>query len=85
MVEWSDIVAQTRREIATIEKEAFWAKSISIVYLGSLAVFNTSLTMYSVSSVLNIILGGCMVVFHSVGSHKARNMIKKMCCWCCKK
>lgn len=59
--------------------------SLAAWLIGVLAVDKVDITLYTFVSVLNVVLGSLILFFHSVGSKRARDLLKKLCvCLCFK-
>uniref|UniRef100_A0A914VCE9 Uncharacterized protein n=1 Tax=Plectus sambesii TaxID=2011161 RepID=A0A914VCE9_9BILA len=60
--------------------------SFSAWFIGMMAVDKTSLSLYSVCSTLNLILGIVIVIAHTLGDDRARHLLGKVfCCFNCDK
>jgi hypothetical protein len=50
--------------------------------IGMTAVNDTDLSLYSICSILNLILGIVIIIAHTLGNSRARNILAKLLCCC---
>uniref|UniRef100_A0A914VV36 Uncharacterized protein n=1 Tax=Plectus sambesii TaxID=2011161 RepID=A0A914VV36_9BILA len=81
--EHPDSVEEKRHSAYGSSRGAIFIIPLSLItwIVGMTAVHETNLSLYSLCSVLNIILGIAIIIAHTLGNSRARNLLHKVLCW----
>uniref|UniRef100_A0A914WFQ8 Uncharacterized protein n=1 Tax=Plectus sambesii TaxID=2011161 RepID=A0A914WFQ8_9BILA len=81
--EHPDSVKEKRHSAYGSSRGAIFIIPLSLItwIVGMTAVHETNLSLYSLCSVLNLILGIAILIAHTLGNSRARNLLHKVLCW----
>uniref|UniRef100_A0A914WTH6 Uncharacterized protein n=1 Tax=Plectus sambesii TaxID=2011161 RepID=A0A914WTH6_9BILA len=83
-----DSIKEKRSSAYGCSRGAMFVIPLSFIawIVGMAAVHNTNLSLYSLCSTLNLILGIIIIIAHTLGNDRARHLLTKLFCCCnCKK